>query len=70
LFIPSGRLHAIGAGLLIYEIQENSDTTYRVYDWNRVGLDGKPRELHLDQALRSIDFDDVTPGWLCLKARP
>lgn len=62
LFIPSGRLHAIGAGLLIYEIQENSDTTYRVYDWNRVGLDGKPRDLHVDQALRSIDFDDVTPG--------
>jgi len=62
LFIPSGRLHAIGAGLLIYEIQENSDTTYRVYDWHRSGLDGKPRELHLDQALRSIDFDDVTPG--------
>ena len=62
LFIPSGRLHAIGAGLLIYEIQENSDTTYRVYDWNRAGLDGKPRELHLDPAMRSIDFDDVTPG--------
>ncbi len=62
LFIPSGRLHAIGAGLLIYEIQENSDTTYRVYDWNRPGLDGKPRELHLDQALKSIDFDDITPG--------
>ncbi|MEM1442617.1 MAG: type I phosphomannose isomerase catalytic subunit, partial [Verrucomicrobiota bacterium] len=41
IFIPSGRLHAIGAGLLIYEIQQNSDTTYRVYDWNRIGLDGK-----------------------------
>lgn len=62
LFIPSGRLHAIGAGLLIYEIQENSDTTYRVYDWNRTGPDGKTRDLHLEEALRSIDFDDVTPG--------
>ena len=41
LAIPSGRLHAIGAGLLIYEIQQNSDTTYRVYDWGRMGLDGK-----------------------------
>lgn len=61
LFIPSGRLHAIGAGLLIYEIQENSDTTYRVFDWNRTGSDGKPRRLHLDEALSSIDFQDVTP---------
>ncbi len=61
IFIPSGRLHAIGAGLLIYEIQQNSDTTYRVFDWNRVGLDGKPRELHIEPALRSIDFDDLEP---------
>lgn len=62
LFIPSGRLHAIGAGLLIYEIQQNSDTTYRVYDWNRPGIDGKPRELHVEESLRCIDFSDVTPG--------
>ncbi|MEM7147383.1 MAG: type I phosphomannose isomerase catalytic subunit [Verrucomicrobiota bacterium] len=62
IFIPSGRLHAIGAGLLIYEIQENSDTTYRVFDWNRVGLDGRPRELHVEASLRCIDFDDVEPG--------
>jgi mannose-6-phosphate isomerase len=64
LFIPSGRLHAIGAGLLIYEIQENSDSTYRVYDWNRTGPDGKTRELHVEAAVRSIDFDDVTPGFV------
>lgn len=62
LFIPSGRLHAIGAGLQIFEIQQNSDTTYRVFDWNRVGLDGQPRQLHLEESLRCIDFDDVTPG--------
>lgn len=62
IFIPSGRLHAIGAGLLIYEIQQNSDTTYRVYDWNRVGLDGKPRDLHIEESLKCIDFSDVTPG--------
>jgi mannose-6-phosphate isomerase len=62
LFIPSGRLHAIGAGLLIYEIQQNSDTTYRVYDWNRPGIDGKPRALHVEESLRCIDFSDVTPS--------
>lgn len=61
LFIPSGRIHAIGAGLLIYEIQQNSDTTYRVFDWNRLGLDGKPRELHVEQSLASIDFTDFAP---------
>lgn len=62
LFIPSGRIHAIGAGLLIYEIQQNSDTTYRVFDWNRTGLDGKPRELHVEESLQSIDFADIEPG--------
>jgi mannose-6-phosphate isomerase len=62
IFIPSGRLHAIGAGFLIHEIQQNSDTTYRVFDWNRVGLDGNPRELHVEQSMKSIDFDDFEPG--------
>lgn len=62
IFIPSGRLHAIGAGFLIYEIQQNSDTTYRVFDWNRLGLDGTPRDLHVEQSMKSIDFDDREPG--------
>ncbi|MCX7712265.1 MAG: class I mannose-6-phosphate isomerase [Chthoniobacterales bacterium] len=62
IFIPSGRVHAIGAGNVIAEIQQNSDTTYRVYDWNRVGLDGKPRELHISQSLASINFNDFTPN--------
>ena len=62
IFIPSGRLHAIGAGFLIHEIQQNSDTTYRVFDWNRLGLDGNPRELHVAESLASIDFDDFEPG--------
>ena len=62
IFIPSGRLHAIGAGFLIHEIQQNSDTTYRVFDWNRLGLDGKPRELHVAQSLASIDFEDYEPS--------
>src|SRR6266568_1262184 len=61
MFLPSGRLHAIGAGIVIFEIQQNSDTTYRVFDWNRAGLDGRPRELHVAQSLASIDFSDFEP---------
>ena len=62
MFLPSGRVHAIGAGLVIFEIQQNSDTTYRVFDWNRAGLDGQPRELHIAQSLASIDFNDFEPA--------
>jgi mannose-6-phosphate isomerase len=62
LFVPSGRLHAIDAGLLILEIQQNSDTTYRVYDWGRVGLDGRPRALHVAESLQCIDFADFEPA--------
>jgi len=62
MFLPSGRVHAIGSGLVIFEIQQNSDTTYRVFDWNRMGLDGKPRELHIPQSLASIDFEDFEPA--------
>lgn len=61
MFLPSGRLHAIGAGNVIFEIQQNSDTTYRVFDWNRMGIDGKPRDLHVSQSLASIDFLDFEP---------
>lgn len=56
MLIPSGRLHAIDAGLLLVEIQQNSDTTYRVYDWGRVG-----RQLHVAESLASIDFNDFEP---------
>jgi len=62
MFIPSGRLHAIGRGSVIFEIQQNSDTTFRVFDWNRTGLDEKPRELHIEESLRSIQWDDFEPG--------
>ena len=62
MFLPAGRFHAVGGGNLLVEIQQNSDTTYRVFDWNRVDDQGKPRQLHIDQALQSIDFDDVAPG--------
>lgn len=62
IFIPSGRIHAIGAGNVIVEIMQNSDTTYRVFDWNRVGLDGRPRKLHVEESLRSVHFDDYEPA--------
>lgn len=55
-FIPSGTLHAIGAGIVLAEVQQTSDTTYRVHDWGRMGLDGKLRQLHVEQALTSINF--------------
>lgn len=59
IYIPGGRLHAIGAGCLLLEVQQNSNTTYRVYDWGRVDTDGRPRELHVAQALEVIDFADT-----------
>jgi mannose-6-phosphate isomerase len=62
IFIESGRLHAIGAGFLIHEIQQNSDTTYRVFDWNRLDDHGNPRDLHVEQSLACIDFSDFEPS--------
>ncbi|MBN1558596.1 MAG: class I mannose-6-phosphate isomerase [Lentisphaerae bacterium] len=59
VFIPGGRVHAICEGCLLLEIQQNSNTTYRVYDWGRVGHDGKPRPLHVDRALQTIAWDDT-----------
>src|SRR5205807_182539 len=64
MFLPAGRFHAIGAGNLLVEIQQNSDTTYRVFDWNRLDKQGKPRQLHVEQALESIDFTDRQPQLL------
>ena len=57
ILVRSGTVHAIDAGSLILEIQQNSDTTYRVYDWGRVGLDGQPRQLHVRESLASILFE-------------
>ena len=59
--VPAGTLHAIMGGTLIAEIQQNSNTTYRVYDWNRMGADGQPRELHIDKALEVSNFAQVEP---------
>lgn len=56
-YLPSGTVHALGGGLVVAEVQTPSDTTYRFYDWDRVGLDGKPRELHLADALANTRYD-------------
>jgi mannose-6-phosphate isomerase len=56
LFIPAGVVHALGAGLVIAEIQQASDTTFRLFDWNRTGPDGNPRPLHLEQSFAAIDY--------------
>jgi mannose-6-phosphate isomerase len=62
VFLPTGRVHAIGAGNLLIEIQQNSDTTYRVFDWNRTDpATGTKRALHVEQAIQCIDFADVQP---------
>lgn len=70
ILLESGRIHAIDAGNLILEIQQNSDTTYRVYDWDRVGLDGQPRALHIDESLASIDFADFEPSTMPADHQP
>jgi mannose-6-phosphate isomerase len=62
VLVHSGQVHAIDAGNLILEIQQNSDTTYRLYDWGRVGLDGRPRTLHVEQSLRSILWNEGAPA--------
>jgi mannose-6-phosphate isomerase len=64
MFLPAGRLHAVGAGNLLVEIQQNSDTTYRVFDWDRVEDKGRPRQLHANQALECVDFSDCKPQLL------
>ena len=61
IFIPGGLVHAIDGGSLLYEVQQSSDTTFRLYDWGRVGADGKPRQLHVDQALKAIDYGLSVP---------
>ena len=55
-FIPGGLVHAIGDGVRLYEVQQSSNTTFRLYDWGRVGADGRPRELHVEKALQAIDY--------------
>ena len=64
IFLPSGRLHALGGGNLVVEIQENSDTTYRVYDWSRMKKGHARREMHIAEAMKCIDFGDREPALL------
>lgn len=64
IFVPGGRLHAISAGNLLVEIQQNSDTTFRLFDWNRVDANGEPRALQIDEALATTNFSDFEPGIL------
>ncbi|MBO6166991.1 MAG: class I mannose-6-phosphate isomerase [Kiritimatiellae bacterium] len=61
LFIPGGLVHAIGDNTRLYEVQQSSDTTFRLYDWGRVGADGKPRELHIEKGLQAIDYTLPAP---------
>lgn len=61
-FIPGGLVHAIGDGVKLYEVQQSSDTTFRLYDWGRVGMDGRPRELHVKKGLEAIDYSLPVPA--------
>jgi len=62
IFVPAGAVHALLEGVVVAEIQQNSDTTYRVYDWGRLGDDGRPRPLHIDKALAVIDWSLIRPS--------
>ncbi|MGM9752723.1 MAG: type I phosphomannose isomerase catalytic subunit [Candidatus Cryptobacteroides sp.] len=61
-FLPAGRIHAIGAGCYLAEIQQTSDVTYRIWDYGRMGLDGKPRQLHVEESKQAIDYS-VLPSY-------
>jgi mannose-6-phosphate isomerase len=64
IYIPAGMVHAIGAGIALFETQQASDLTYRMFDWNRVGADGKPRELHVAKAADVLNYNAGTGGAL------
>ncbi len=64
VFIPGGLVHAIDRGCLLYEVQQSSDTTYRLWDWGRVDVSGKPRELHVEQAMKTIDWENRSDPFL------
>jgi mannose-6-phosphate isomerase len=64
MFLPSGRIHALGADIVMLEIQQNSDTTYRVYDWGVVDDKGRSRPLHLEETARDLTFPDVEPQFV------
>ncbi|MEM9952131.1 MAG: type I phosphomannose isomerase catalytic subunit [Chloroflexota bacterium] len=59
LYLPANTVHAIGPGIVLYEVQQSSNVTYRLYDWNRMGLDGKPRELHIEKGVQVSNLDTL-----------
>ncbi len=69
-FIPARTVHALGKGCLLYEVQQTCDVTFRVDDWGRVGLDGKPRQLHVQESLATIDFAAPSAGAVVSSERP
>lgn len=70
VYIPAGTVHAIGAGIVLYELQQTSDVTYRIYDWNRRDAQGKARELHVDKARQVLDYHRWTRGAIRPLSRP
>jgi len=68
-FLPAGTVHAIGRGVVVLEVQQSSDRTYRLFDWNRTGLDGRPRPLHVDKAARVADLSGRRGGGLVERRR-
>lgn len=70
VYLPGGRIHAIGAGCLMLEVMQNSDTTFRLFDWNRLGRDGQPRALQVNKALKAIRWDDSENPKIAVARRP
>src|SRR5579859_5601489 len=70
VYLPAGMVHAIGAGIMVYELQQTSDVTYRIYDWNRHDAEGQTRELHIDKARQVLDYHRWTRGKVQPLARP
>ena len=70
VFVPPGVVHAAGAGIMIYEIQQSSDVTFRLYDYGRAGADGRPRQLHVDRGLEVIAFGEAAPVPVQVEAWP
>jgi mannose-6-phosphate isomerase len=70
VYIPAGTVHAIGAGIVVYELQQTSDVTYRIYDWNRRDAQGNMRELHIDKARQVLDYHRWTRGTVQPLTRP
>src|SRR5690606_26725665 len=59
LYMPANTVHAIGPGIVLYEVQQSSNITYRLYDWGRMGLDGTPRELHIEKGVQVSNLDEL-----------